>query len=174
MEMNFCRRCGKPLEHIQDHVYKCADDHTIFANQSPAVGIFFVSADNQKVLLSTRGIEPHKGMLDALGGFLDANETFEEGAARELREELDLEPEDYEPLTYLTSGYDSYPYQSDNVPFVSVLFYTKLRNKKTLRPADDVAAVDWYSLETVALDQLHADDIREGVRELQRILRKEE
>lgn len=121
MEMNYCRRCGKPLSNTSGHIYRCKDGHTIFANNSPAVGVFFLT-DDQQVLLSVRGIEPHKGMLDAFGGFLDGAESFETAAARELVEELSLQPEDYEPLQYLLSAPGNYPYAGETVPFVSVLF----------------------------------------------------
>jgi ADP-ribose pyrophosphatase YjhB (NUDIX family) len=169
MEMNFCRRCGKPLTHLQDHIYKCADGHTIYANCSPAVGIFFVSPDNKKVLLATRGIEPDKGMLDALGGFLDGKETFEKAAVRELREELSLEPEDYESLIYLTSDCDDYRHQGEFVPFATVLFWSRLITKKSLQASDDVASVGWYPLATVAPEELHTNDIRQGIFELQKL-----
>lgn len=174
MEMNFCRRCGKPLEHTQNHVYTCTNGHTLYANHSPAVGVFFVSPDNKKVLLATRGIEPNKGMLDSPGGFLDAKETFEEGATRELREELGLEPEDYMPLQYLSSEHDVYRYQNEDLPFISVIFWTRLNGEKQLQPSDDVASADWYPIGDVNLDQLHANDIRKGIRELKKVLKKEE
>jgi ADP-ribose pyrophosphatase YjhB (NUDIX family) len=173
MEMNFCRRCGEPLKRLRNHVYECSNGHTLYANQSPTAGVLFVSSDKKRVLLSTRGIEPHKGTLDTLGGFLDANESFEDAAARELHEELDLNPEDYGPLNYITSGYDSYPYQGENMPFVTVLFWTNLKTDRALQPADDVAAVNWYSIADLKPKQLHANDIRKGIYELQRLLNQE-
>lgn len=173
MEMNYCRRCGKALAHVHDHVYQCENKHTIYANHSPAVGIFFLSPDNREVLLATRGIEPHKGMLDAPGGYLDAKETFEEGAIRELHEELGLGQEDYEPFNYLTSEHDVYPYQGEVIPFVTVLFWTRLKDIKTLQASDDVASADWYPLAGIDLGQLHANDIRKGIRELQKLFKED-
>ncbi|HUB93420.1 MAG TPA: NUDIX domain-containing protein [Verrucomicrobiae bacterium] len=173
MEMIFCRRCGKPLSHLHDHVYRCPNDHTIYANQSPSVGIFFVSLDNQKVPLATRGIEPHKGMLDAFGGFLDAKESFEDAAARELREELHLNPEDYQPLVYLTSEYDFYPYQDEPLPVISVLFWTRFNAQPPLHVADDVSSADWYELSNIDPNRLHANDIRKGIRQLHQLFNEE-
>lgn len=173
MEMNFCRRCGQPLTHVERHVYKCPNGHTMYANHAPAVGVFFVSPDNKKVLLAVRGIEPRKGMLDAPGGFLDTKESFEEGAARELQEELDLDPNDYEPLAYLASDHDVYPYQGEDLPFLSVLFWSRLKTDKALHGSDDVASVAWHDLATINLKQLHAEDIRTGIRALRRLFQKE-
>jgi len=173
MEMNFCRRCGTPLTNSHDHVYTCANGHTIYANSSPCVGIFFLSGDNQQVLLATRGLEPHKGMLDSLGGFLDARETFEQAAIRELNEEAGLSENDYEPLTYLTSGYDEYPYQGEQIPFSGVLYYSRLLTDESLQANDDVASIDWYKLSELNIDRLHAADVRAGVEKLRSMFVKE-
>ena len=167
MELNFCRRCGKPLKNSGGHVYQCADGHTIFANSAPSVGVFFLTDDNQ-VILSVRGIEPRKGMLDAFGGFLDGEETLEAAVARELKEELSLQPEDYEPLTYLTSASGNYPFQGDLLPVMSALFWTRLKASKELSPSDDVADTRTIPLHDIDLAELHDEDIREGIQELRR------
>jgi len=167
MEMRYCRRCGKELKNVRDHIYKCGNGHTIYANSSPTVGVFFLSPDNTKILLATRGIEPHKGMLDTPGGFLDGSEDYEEAIVRELREEIGLEPSDYEPVQYVCSDYDVYPDQGEDIPYVSCLYWSRLKGEPTLRARDDVASVDWYDLADVKPEQLHADDIRKGVRILQ-------
>lgn len=169
MEMNFCRRCGTSLTNVENHIYKCENGHTIFANSSPTVGVFFVTPDNE-VILSVRGIEPHKGMLDSFGGFLDGQETFEDAAVRELREELSLEPNEYEPLKYLASGIGNYPYQRETLPVLSALFWTRLLTDKPLKPSDDVAAIRTVPLHEVNMDELHDEDIRIGIRVLRQKL----
>lgn len=172
MEMNYCRRCGKSLVQENAHTFHCANGHTIFANSSPTVGIFFVTNEGD-VLLSKRGIEPHKGMLDSFGGFADYGEDFEEAAIRELREELSLEPEEYEPLRYLTSGVGHYPYQEETHTILSVFFWTRLKTDRQLTASDDVAAIQSFPLHEVNMEQLHDDDIRKGMIELQEIFQKE-
>lgn len=163
--MNFCRRCGTALTHIENHVYKCVNEHIIFANSSPTTGIFFVTADNQ-VLLSVRGIEPHKGMLDAFGGFIDGPETLENGAIRELAEEIGLNPSDYTPLQYLVSGTGKYPFKGETLPVLSAFFWSRLL-VPVPTPKDDVAAIETHPLADVPLERLHDQDIVTGVKALQ-------
>jgi 8-oxo-dGTP diphosphatase len=43
------------------------------------------------VLVTKRGVEPHRGKFDIPGGFLRAGEDVIEGLRRELREELQVE-----------------------------------------------------------------------------------
>ena len=169
--MNFCRRCGSPLEHLQEHVYRCDNQHTLYANSSPAVGVFFLTPDN-RLLLCVRGIEPHKGALDAFGGFVGNEETYEQAAAREIEEEAALRADDYDPLTYLGSAMAHYPYGGETLPALTVLFWTRLMPGRYITPRDDAAAVQEMPLGKVDFALLHDDDIREGVRQLQNMFNK--
>jgi ADP-ribose pyrophosphatase YjhB (NUDIX family) len=168
MEMRFCRRCGAGLEQINGHVYRCTAGHTIFANAAPTVAVFFMVGDN-KVMLAVRAEEPHKGMLDAIGGFLDGQETIEAAAERELREELGLEPHEYEPLRYLSSGTDIYPYGGEDIPFATAIYWSRLLTDRQPQPADDVAALQIEDLHSLDLTLLHTEDIRHGIRRLREL-----
>ena len=53
--------------------------------------IFGFNGERLQVLLIERGIEPYKGRWAFPGGFLKMDETAEEGALRELKEETGLE-----------------------------------------------------------------------------------
>lgn len=164
--MNFCRRCGTKLTNTQDHIYACESGHTLFANSSPAVGVFFLTPDNH-VLLSVRGGEPRKGMLDAFGGFVDGEETAEGAVARELHEELGLKPTDYEAVQFLCSSVGHYPYKGEVVPVLSLLFWSRLNPHAAPVPADDVAAIETLPLHDVDFSRLHDKDIEDGIRQLQ-------
>ncbi len=174
MEMNFCRRCGKPLSKVSDNAYTCSSGHTLYTNPLPSVGIFFITP-NLDVILSVRGLEPHKGMLDAFGGLVDyGDESLEAAANRELQEELSLTPDEYEPLVYLTSLATPYEYKSETFHLISSLYYSRLKTDRSLTPSDDVAAIQKVGLHEVDMNQLHAEDIRLGIKALQTKFPKEE
>lgn len=169
MEMNFCRRCGTQLRKVSDKVITCTNGHTLFVNHAPAVGIFFITSDN-RVVLSKRGIEPHKGMLDAFGGFLDLEETLEQAVVRELTEETGLGEGDYETPRYLCSAVGHYPYQGEVLPVISSLYWTRLKPGKSITPTDDVADAMTLPLAEIDPSLLHDDDIRQGIATLQKLL----
>ena len=166
MEMNFCRRCGTPLENIENHVFKCENGHTIFANASPTAGVFFLDGEN--VILARRGIEPNKGMLDTIGGFVDGNESLENALARELREEVGLEPADYEPPKFLCSIAATYEYGGEKSPIVSAIFYSRITTRRHLVPQDDIEEIVIRPLFEVEPSEISNHDIREGLKILQK------
>jgi 8-oxo-dGTP diphosphatase len=57
----------------------------------PRIGSAVVVADGQRVLLGQRGKEPNRGKWVLPGGKIEAFETIEDAAVREIREETGLE-----------------------------------------------------------------------------------
>lgn len=171
MEMNFCRRCGGKLTNVHDHVYACADGHTIYANGNPTVGIFFVT-DHDTVLLARRGIEPHKGMLDSFGGFIDGEETAEHAITRELLEETGLEPSQYDPPQFLCTAIGHYPYEGDVLSTFTLFFFSRLKPGVAIEVHDDVAEMVEVDLAALNPNELHDDDVRQGILKLQQLLKE--
>lgn len=87
-----CPRCGGALATFDDHGIerqRCAQCGRIhYRNAKPAVTAIVVR--DGKVLLSRRAREPHQGMWDLPGGFLESGEHPEDGIRREMREETGL------------------------------------------------------------------------------------
>jgi NAD+ diphosphatase len=82
-----------------------------------------------KILAIKRGQEPKKGMLDLPGGFLDPNETAEDGLKREIKEELNIDLGD---LKYLGSYPNIYKYKGVLYHTCDLFFHSKIN----VLPAD--------------------------------------
>lgn len=167
--MNFCRRCGSTLTFKTDGFYLCENDHRIYLNAAPCAGVFFLTEDN-KVLLSVRGIEPFKGKLDSFGGFVDDQETVEDALARELQEELGLSPADYEKPQFLCTETSYYPFDGEERSVLSNFFWSRLKPSAKPVPADDVASVEQIQLTDVDLSKMHNTDVRSAVLKLQKLI----
>ena len=65
----------------------------VWDNPSP-VAVLLVPVrheDSEGVMVIRRGIDPEKGKLALVGGFLEAHETWQAGGAREVLEETGIE-----------------------------------------------------------------------------------
>ena len=123
--------------------------------------IFGFDGAELKVLLIERGITPYKGHWAFPGGFLNPNETAEEGARRELREETGLDSAHIEQLhTYSTPDRD--PRER-----VITIAYIALVRIQDVRGGDDAADAGWFPVENVpplAFD--HGEILRDALRRL--------
>jgi 8-oxo-dGTP diphosphatase len=131
--------------------------------------VFTVKRGALNVLLIERGVEPFLGGWAMPGGFLKANETLEECAHRELREETNVHDIDLELLrTY--SKVDRDP----RGRVISVAFYALIPDpdeaeivREGIKSGTDSADVEWYeetSLPKLAFD--HLTIVRDAIRTL--------
>lgn len=170
--MNFCRRCGTALTNTQDNVFSCEKGHVLFADNAPSTAVFFVR-DDGKVLLARRAVDPRKGMLDAIGGFVQLNEAAEEAAIREINEETGLNPDQYDELKLLGTAIGHYPYEGERVPVLTIIFWAHLHPGVELQANDDVAEIIAYNINDINPDELHDNDIRSGLLKLRAAMQKD-
>lgn len=103
--------------------------------------IFGYDRSGLSVLLVQRGIEPFKGSWAFPGGFLRMDETSEECARRELKEETGLETAFMEQFhTFTKIGRD--PRER-----VVTIAYFALVNKAEVKGGDDAADAKWFPVE---------------------------
>ncbi len=95
MPFNFCPRCGGELVlrekddgRLRPVCARCG--YTLYANPALAVGVI-VTDEQNRVCLIERGEEPRKGFWGLPAGFMEGDESAEEGAVRECLEETGLE-----------------------------------------------------------------------------------
>ena len=84
----FCPKCGGKFIHRGGNHLKCQDcGYSYFVNQAPTAGVIIF--DNEgRVMLVKRKFEPKKGTWQSIGGFVGLDESLEEAAMREAKEEL--------------------------------------------------------------------------------------
>ena len=86
----FCSFCGTKYEATDRYPRSCTGCKTpVWANPIP-VSVVLVPVKNAGktgLLVVRRDIEPKKGTLAIVGGFLEEHETWQEGGAREIKEE---------------------------------------------------------------------------------------
>lgn len=105
--------------------------------------IFGFNGTKLKVLLVRRGIEPYKGRWAFPGGFMKMDESAEEGALRELKEETGLEG------TYVRQFHTFTAPRRDPRERVITIAYYALVRMQAVRGGDDAADARWFALDEV-------------------------
>jgi 8-oxo-dGTP diphosphatase len=102
-----------------------------------------IAYHDKKIILIKRGTEPLKGWWALPGGYLDWNETVEECALRELREETGYEGKKAEPFMV-----NSKPNRSeDGKQNVDHVFVIGKLVKKYDFDKKEIMEVKWFSLD---------------------------
>src|SRR5436309_771913 len=92
MEFKFCPMCGSRLEVLRVPFVRfvCRSCHrTHYAN--PKVGVALLIASGSNVLLVRRREPPFEGYWTLPSGYVEYEESCEEAAIREAREEIGVE-----------------------------------------------------------------------------------
>ena len=107
----YCSYCGTKFETPLTYPRTCKNAAcavTIWANPIPVSVVLQPVNDGGRVglLVVRRSIEPKKGCLALVGGFLEEHETWQVGGAREIREETNVEvdPAGLEPFWYTSTA----------------------------------------------------------------------
>lgn len=117
--MNFCNQCGaKVIQEIPEGDnrlrFVCPScDFIHYQNPNIVAGVLPLIVDNdgvEKVLLCKRAIEPRHGFWTLPAGFMENEETLEEAAARESKEEANLNLEQLKIYTMTSLPYISQVY----------------------------------------------------------------
>jgi ADP-ribose pyrophosphatase YjhB (NUDIX family) len=117
-----------------------------------------------------RAHEPGKGLLDVPGGFIEFDESVEEGLRREIAEELSIE---VSGLRYLTSAPNDYRYAGIPYKTADMFFVCEALNGERLRAADDVAEVVLVDPLQVNQDQFAFASTRRAFDALLKMLKKD-
>ena len=103
--------------------------------------VFGFDGHELKILLVERGVEPFKGLWAFPGGFLRMEETAEQCALRELKEETNLD------LRYLKQlGAFSDIHRDPRERVISIAFYA-LAKKADVKGGDDAAKAQWFPID---------------------------
>jgi 8-oxo-dGTP diphosphatase len=105
--------------------------------------IFGFDGERLQVLLIERGIEPFKGRWAFPGGFIKMDESAEEGARRELKEETGLEGAYMEQFHTFSN-----PDRDPRERVITIAYYALVRLQE-VKGGDDAARAKWFALDDV-------------------------
>jgi 8-oxo-dGTP diphosphatase len=124
-----------------------AVDLVVFSR--PPLALF----SDMEVLLIRRGKEPWKGQWALPGGFLNPDETTEDAALREAREETGIESL---PRPSLLGVFDR-PDRDPRGRVISVAYWAVVTHRPEVKGGDDAAAARWVPVAEARKGRFAAD-----------------
>ncbi len=159
-EPKYCPRCGARLEkrmfgdRIRHVCPKCG--YVFYLNPIVAAGAL-VEVDG-KVALVRRGVEPGKGLWALPSGYVEADETAEEAAARETREEIGLEIE-------IENLLGVYSFGSPGELHGVLILYAARKTGGKLRAGDDAQDARLFAPHELPMDEIAFETSKMALRE---------
>ena len=123
-DFKLCPMCGsKKIENHGNRKWICPDcGFDLYNNVASAVGLI-IQDKNKNVLFEVRAKEPRKGFYAVPGGFVDFDESAEEAAVRECREEIGVE---VEGVKFLCTAPNTYEYKGIEYKTCDIFFTADL------------------------------------------------
>ena len=160
-KFTYCPVCGS--KHFAEHNAKskqCENcGFTYYMNPSAATAAFITNGRGE-LLVERRGKEPAKGTLDLPGGFIDNDETAEEGVAREILEETGLT---VTSAKYMFSLPNIYLYSGITIHTLDMFFRCTVDEGAAPAAADDAAECFWLPLGEIHTEQFGLRSIRQAL-----------
>lgn len=160
-QFGYCPKCGSQ-EFVErnekaKHCNQCG--FTYYFNSSAATVAIIVNEKNE-LLVCRRAKDPAMGTLDLPGGFVDMDETGEQGVIREVMEETGMKVNQTE---YLFSIPNRYLFSDFEVHTLDLFYRCQVERFEGLMANDDAAEVFFIPLDRVNPNDFGLDSIRKGV-----------
>ncbi len=165
LEFIYCPKCKGELEKHEEYLRCLSCGEKLYINPTPGVSVLPIK--NGKVLLSRRGIDPWKGELDTIGGFMKPKESAEEAGLRESLEETGLVVKDF---VYLGTYHSEYGYPLGE-PVINI-YYTAKVESGTEVAHDDVSELLWLPIEETQTVKSSFANVRDSLSDLRKWYKK--
>ena len=157
----YCPECGSPhFEVNNEKSKKCTDCGFVYYFNPSAATVALILNEKNELLVCRRAKEPAKGTLDLPGGFIDMNETGEEGVTREVLEETELK---VDKAVYQFSLPNIYIYSGFPVHTLDLFFRCTVADTLHFEAMDDAAEVFFLPLKDIHPEDFGLGSIRKGL-----------
>jgi len=161
-QFHYCPKCGSDQFLVNNEKSKkCNRCGFVYYFNSCAATVAFILNPKNELLVCRRAKEPAKGTLDLPGGFVDMNETAEEGVTREVLEETGLV---VKKAIYQFSLPNIYVYSNFEVHTLDMFFLCKVEHTDYIEANDDVTDSFFLRLSEINPDEFGLDSIRKGLK----------
>lgn len=160
-KFHFCPVCGSTGFTVNNFKSKrCQHCGFIYYANPCSATAAFIRNSRGELLVAVRAKEPAKGTLDLPGGFVDMDETAEQGVLREIVEETGLH---VDSPRYLFSIPNRYLYSDMEIHTVDMFFEVFVGDDVQPVADDDVERLKWIPLDKINPSDFGLISISQGV-----------
>ena len=160
-QFKFCPKCGSDKFIVRNEKAKnCLNCGFVYYFNPSSATVALIVNEKNELLVCRRAKDPAKGTLDLPGGFIDLDETAEEGVIREVLEETGLVVSE---AIYQFSLPNLYTYSGFVVHTLDMFFVCKVKDTSHLLAEDDVAETFFLPLHEIDLEQFGLLSVRKGL-----------
>jgi ADP-ribose pyrophosphatase YjhB (NUDIX family) len=139
----------------------CTTCHYKYYHNCSGATAGIITKGNQ-LLVIKRKYDPGKDMYGVPGGFVDYDETLEQGFVREIKEELNVTLTSYQ---YYASYPNRYVYKDVLYHTIDAYFTAEIDDSVTITPGDDAAAYEWIDLTAVDINVFAFESAKQIVKQ---------
>jgi ADP-ribose pyrophosphatase YjhB (NUDIX family) len=158
---HYCPSCSKVLPDNNNPITCVNCGYRLYDNPRAAAAIVLQNSSGE-ILLEKRSNDPGKNLWDMPGGFLNAGETFEDGARRELFEELGLRTGD---LRYIGSYPDLYMFKNVTYDVIAVVFAAQVDDTQPVVMSDELLEYQYFKINELPYDALAFKSVQATLRD---------
>lgn len=157
----YCPKCGSSnFVERNEKAKQCNDCGFVYYFNPSSATVALIINQRDELLVCRRAKEPQKGTLDLPGGFVDCNESGEEGVAREVMEETGLK---VVKADFLFSLPNIYLYSGFLVHTVDMFYRCAVEDMSHVDAEDDVAAASFVPIKDIRVEDFGLASIRKGL-----------
>lgn len=157
----YCPQCGTAkIEFINNRYFKCSNcEFVYFHNVATATAAIIVH--NNEILMTVRAKNPKRGKLDLPGGFVNPNETLEQGLSREIYEELGLKLTNW---LYFCSLPNTYTFNGITYYTQDCVFINRLASKPAITiEQSEITDYLWLDMDLLDPSRMAFNSLRTAV-----------
>ena len=160
-QFKYCPKCGSEYFNIHNEKSKqCTNCGFVYYFNPSSATVALILNKKNELLVCRRAKDPAKGTLDLPGGFIDMNETAEEGVTREVLEETGLKVKE---AIYRFTLPNIYVYSGFPVHTLDMFFLCKVEDTSHIAAMDDAADAFFIPVAELRPEDFGLDSIRKGL-----------
>jgi NAD+ diphosphatase len=160
--LKYCPSCGKDtfISKSEKQRFCTSCEFVYYHNVAAATAV--ILRYKGKMLFSVRKFPPAEGTFDLPGGFVDFNESAEDGLRREIKEELNL---DITAIQYINSYPNTYIYKEVEYRTLDLVYTAEIQSIENIHAADDISDYVLFQPTEIQLEKIGLLSIRKAVAE---------